>query len=98
MKLVCKICGNEFDGNRRNCSYCSFHCANVGRKVNGLIAYKKRVKEIEGEYKQCIFCGNKNFQIHHVDRNKENNNKENLIPVCLRCHRIIHSKIIKNLL
>ena len=41
---------------------------------------------------ECICCKNTfpKIAIHHVDGNKENNEKSNLIPVCLHCHQLIH--------
>lgn len=44
------------------------------------------------DYK-CVMCGNTRKEnnnrllpIHHIDYNKQNNNKDNLVPVCNRCH------------
>jgi len=36
---------------------------------------------------ECIVCkSNNNLCIHHIDYNKKNNNENNLITLCSRCH------------
>lgn len=40
------------------------------------------------EYEKCL-------DIHHIDGNPSNNLKENLIILCVMCHRKVHRKIIK---
>ena len=45
---------------------------------------------------ECIFCGKKeNIEIHHIDKNRKNNNRKNLLKLCVRCHRLLHSRIYK---
>lgn len=40
---------------------------------------------------QCYYCENKEkLQIHHKDKNKKNNNIENLILVCIKHHKKLH--------
>lgn len=37
-------------------------------------------------------CGSTdNIQVHHIDGDRTNNSLSNLIPLCERCHRKIHS-------
>lgn len=43
---------------------------------------------------RCPFCGNtdvEHLQLHHIDENRSNNERSNLLPVCPTCH----SKITK---
>ena len=44
----------------------------------------------------CSRCGYEEFscsvEIHHIDENRANNDKENLIPLCACCHRSLHCK------
>lgn len=34
----------------------------------------------------CCKCGTYGIQIHHIDENHENHEKDNLIPLCPTCH------------
>lgn len=42
----------------------------------------------------CPLCSNQGLpmQIHHIDENPENNDLDNLIPLCLTCHSKVHLK------
>lgn len=50
--------------------------------------------QFDEEQLYCRRCGYKEFigsvDIHHIDENHFNNNKENLIPLCANCHRGLH--------
>ena len=35
-------------------------------------------------------CKNTDIEIHHIDKNNTNNDLQNLIPLCNRCHKIAH--------
>lgn len=35
---------------------------------------------------RCAICGEDRPQIHHIDMNNENNDPNNLIPLCPNCH------------
>ena|ERR1035437_201509 len=35
-------------------------------------------------------CGAKAIHTHHKDRNSNNNNEDNLLPLCSKCHYKIH--------
>lgn len=52
-----------------------------------------RTKFYEEEL-SCSRCGYNEFicsvQIHHIDRDRTNNSKENLIPLCACCHAALH--------
>ena len=43
----------------------------------------------------CSRCGYDEFscavEIHHKDKDRTNNDKENLIPLCACCHRGLHN-------
>lgn len=51
-------------------------------------AVMKRVrKEVLKEANYiCHFCGGLADRIHHLDKSKNNHSKENLIPICAKCH------------
>lgn len=38
----------------------------------------------------CVRCGAECEVIHHVDRDRNNNEIENLQPLCSDCHRFVH--------
>lgn len=52
---------------------------------------KKLLKEI-GECEKCGLKDKRILTIHHKDRNKENNTRENLILLCWNCHNLDHYK------
>lgn len=42
----------------------------------------------------CCICGTRGIalQIHHIDEDPSNNIIVNLIPLCLNCHALVHTK------
>lgn len=38
----------------------------------------------------CYFCLRQAQIIHHINENRKDNNKENLLPLCQSCHNKIH--------
>lgn len=54
------------------------------------------------EIKECSLCKkNQNLEVHHIDKNRHNNNLNNLQVLCCSCHAKIHKKgkyLPKNLL
>lgn len=51
--------------------------------------YRQRCFEEHGE--ACIECGSEEeIQVHHIDGDRNNNDPENLIPLCKRHHRQLH--------
>ena len=52
-----------------------------------------RSSVIDRDNKQCVLCGGKQEQIHHVmlKSHSGNNTSKNLVCVCNRCHRMIHA-------
>lgn len=45
------------------------------------------------EYPNCIIDDERMLCVHHIDRNRDNNNIENLRTLCFNHHRIIHIEI-----
>ena len=41
----------------------------------------------------CCKCGRRFVQIHHIDEDETNNDKDNLIPLCKLCHEEVHSTV-----
>lgn len=84
--------------------FCSRKCKDEAQKIGGIITlphygdgknYRSLFKE---EELVCNRCGYNEFissvDIHHIDHNRENNKKENLIPLCSNCHRAYHNGLI----
>lgn len=55
---------------------------------------REKVKLRDGyKCKTCPEC--ENLTVHHVDGNRYNNQMDNLITLCERCHRKIHTPLRK---
>lgn len=53
-----------------------------------LIWWRKELKKV---YKECCLCKSKiNLKMHHIDHNKDNNQRNNLIIICHKCHMFWH--------
>jgi len=51
---------------------------------------------LKKKIKNCSICNsNKHLCVHHIDKNKNNDNLDNLLIVCKSCHSKIH-KIVEN--
>ena len=55
--------------------------------------YRKIYKNYTDESLECYRCGYNEFEsaveIHHIDKNRNNNNIKNLIPLCANCHKAV---------
>ena len=77
-KLKCFKCEHTWEPRTDNPRCCP-KCRNRNWNVNG--------------FAKCEIC-ERNFmilQLHHIDKNHQNNNKNNLIEICIDCHSTIHS-------
>lgn len=62
---------------------------NIGRSMLHYQLKKSRLFLRDG--KKCKIClSDVNMEIHHKDRDRNNNNEENLITLCRNCHRKLH--------
>jgi len=97
-KKLCPVCDNPIKNFKDN-KTCSCKCARkyfakqykkYGRKGKNLTY---RTICFDNHNKVCIICGEKNIvEVHHYDKNHENNEPSNLIPLCPTHHRYIGSK------
>src|SRR5574343_1864628 len=55
---------------------------------------RKAILEYYGH--KCYLCNNEATQVHHIDENRGNHNVYNLVPLCHKCHRMVHKKENKN--
>ena len=85
--------------------FCSRKCKDNAQKIGGVkeimpphygTGVSDYRKLFESHEMICSRCGYDEFEcgveIHHVDHNRENNKKSNLIPLCACCHRGLHHK------
>ena len=69
-----------------------YHC-NGNKVKKGTIFKPDTTKYVKHRKSECeICCGSKNLQVHHKDENRDNNNPDNLITLCQKCHGQIHNK------
>jgi hypothetical protein len=64
------------------------------RKKLGIRAYSKSFKYNGKDLGICYFCLKKAVITHHINQNKQDNKKENLLPLCKGCHTKIHKVLI----
>lgn len=57
----------------------------------------RQIMNSEINQQLCILCKETHFhiEIHHIDGNKKNNKKTNLLHLCEHCHHKIHSGLSK---
>lgn len=93
----CIVCGKPIKDYKNSKGTCSVNCSNTyfrnGEK-NGMWNGKnyQLICWVNHE-KKCIVCGeNKIVSVHHNDNNHDNNDPENLIPLCPTHHQYLHSR------
>lgn len=91
----CKVCGTPVK--RDESETCSHGCANklfrTGPNHGNWKESAYRTTCFAYHKKECIVCGEaKIVDVHHRDRNKNNNSPLNLIPLCPTHHKYCHSK------
>jgi len=71
----------------------------IKRKLSLLEGYNSTWKQTSWQVRDeanhcCTNCGHKDvpyscrrLEVHHIDRNKRNDARENLVALCLKCHR-----------
>lgn len=98
----CVVCGKMLMAHF-NKKTCSRGCSNVLRtgikyrigrpkdKVVHYLALKKRLLKLRGDKcEKCDYNKIKILQVHHIDRNRENNSLDNLELICPNCHSEEH--------
>lgn len=54
---------------------------------------KSTYRRIIKEDSKCVICGYSGFlEVHHIDRNRDNNNRDNLQILCSLCHKEQHPR------
>lgn len=106
IKHFCLHCSAEFlhNSNRKR-KYCSKTCSNKARIVHNIEPKKtnnfRKFWERRGIIDKCEICGydkiKKILGIHHIDKNHNNNRRENLQVLCANCHSLQHLKHIPHI-
>lgn len=100
LNKTCPVCNKEFKtSSNKESITCSYSCSNTHFRSG---ANNPNYKEDKNNYraicfkyhkKECIVCKeNLIVAVHHFDENHENNNIDNLIPLCPTHHTYMHSK------
>ena len=101
--LTCKHCGKEFYGSPSDIGkrkYCSRACVNKESKTTWKAVFSTVRKNMiaRGMLDKCERCGFDSspniLGVHHKDRNRNNNELENLEVLCPNCHSMEHMKHI----
>lgn len=100
----CQYCGIGFVDEKRYKyrKFCSNQCKGKIHHKEWKPSYSSIRKryEIRGLIKKCEKCGYNAHPeilgIHHIDENRRNNSKENLIVLCPNCHSLEHKKHISH--
>tara|TARA_B110000483_G_C17722152_1_gene361319 strand:+ start:85 stop:531 length:447 start_codon:yes stop_codon:yes gene_type:complete len=96
----CVKCNNEYiiEGREhtkkvQDSKYCSRSCANSRQDYWNNNATNYRTLCFQNNPKECRICGfDKIVVVHHMDEDHNNNDIENLIPLCPNHHEMFHSK------
>lgn len=102
-KVACDNCGNLFHlspsrlqkGERH---FCSNKCQGEYFTKTGFSKVQEHREQIIAEAgSRCEICGVDDYRvlvIHHKDRDRANNRRENLMVVCANCHTRIHKGLL----
>jgi hypothetical protein len=99
---ACPVCHKEFlvkNGERREKRVCSKGCSNsYFRSGKNGIPYTPGLKRYNSKYRtlcfsvypvKCALCDfDKIVEVHHIDENHNNNDIDNLIPLCPNHHKM----------
>ncbi len=99
----CPVCNSVFSDKKyiiEDQTTCSVSCANTyfrsGKDnpnyIDGKTSYRKLAISKLGAF--CGECGynsnEKVLEVHHIDKDRSNNNISNLIVLCANCHKLKH--------
>jgi hypothetical protein len=104
--VVCASCNKEFVVKerellfpRRKIYFCTRNCANsIGGKAKSAKHHYDEVANYatvawRHHKRECLVCGeNRVVAAHHMDENHDNNDPQNLVPLCPTHHHYMHSK------
>ena len=90
----CPVCGTDHSKGGITCSYsCSNSYFRSGENNPNWKEENYRTTCWEHHEKKCIICDEEKIvAVHHYDLNHDNNDPENLVPLCPTHHQYVHSK------
>lgn len=92
--ITCKVCEKEKPHHALGlCSNCYLKTQKYDqvKKYNRRIYHNISLELWKELTLKCAVCGfDKIVDLHHLDKNKQNNSKENFIGLCPNHHRMIH--------
>ena len=103
--LICHHCEKKFNGSPSDIGkrkYCSKACVNKENKKTFKPKFSTVRKTMisRGMIKKCNRCGYEDeisiLGVHHKDRNRNNNEIDNLEVLCPNCHSLEHLKHISH--
>jgi len=94
---------NDFKRSKSGNFFCDKSCQTIWRNKhyigpkstnwkNGIGSYREILSRVELP-KICVLCKTADTRVlavHHLDKNRNNNNIENLIWLCCNCHFLVH--------
>jgi hypothetical protein len=108
-EFMCLYCNTLFIANiHSNRKFCSIKCKGLWQSENNKrennpnwkplkerINVNKMVRRmLIEEMKSCEICGiSDQLQIHHKDKNRKNNDRKNLMVLCINCHSDEHKNM-----
>jgi endogenous inhibitor of DNA gyrase (YacG/DUF329 family) len=77
------------------CSHkCAAHVTKNSKYIDGKSTYRDlAIKHYGPRCKKCGYSIIEALQVHHIDKNRTNNDISNLLVLCSNCHVLIHKNI-----
>jgi hypothetical protein len=99
--LTCCQCQEQFNRvpskvkrNKLGLYFCSAICKTEYNQTTKNYDYRQNFETLK-----CSRCGYDEFpcgiDVHHIDKNRQNNKRENLLLLCSPCHRALHKGLWK---
>lgn len=104
IQKTCPVCDSVFEtqaGHPKEKTVCSHACSNTHfrsgkdhpnyKNGNGTKYRVTAFEELEHRCNRCGWCVNENIlEVHHKDRDRSNNDIDNLEVLCPNCHNLEH--------
>lgn len=103
LKVDCHNCGQTFsirpskvEKSKKGVHFCTKKCQKEHYESSENCQYRKLFGKEELKCERCGYCEFAcGVDIHHIDENRKNNSRENLIRLCSPCHRGLHRRLWK---